>query len=272
MSSHQRIVRLICIVIVAFLSLRISEHRTKNLIDAGIPVILLMGRSGVGKSTFIHKLGAVDTDTGLPPAIGHTLKSETAKITYYKGVAYGKDVHLVDTPGFDDDRMGDEDVLHALQEMMLKTHHGTKLLTGIIYMHDITQHLEHFQRLLGKDGLRHCVLVTTKWADLPSARVRSEQQSRLEDLKENYWKTMLAHGSQVLEHDNTTDSALNIVNILLSKRRVIEPQIESSSDGAQEKEHGKIEPEVIVGRIIPNSVRIVEGSLVGLLLLVVILI
>lgn len=47
----------------------------KTMIDAEIPAILILGRSGVGKSTFIHQLGAVDVVTGLPPAIGHELRS-----------------------------------------------------------------------------------------------------------------------------------------------------------------------------------------------------
>lgn len=165
MPFHPRLARLFFAVVLVFLSLRISENGAKTSIDAAIPIILIVGRSGVGKSTFIHQLEAVDIDTGLPPVIGHTLKSggfarlhhtfplrltmgelltcswhpETSKITFYRAVVYGKDVYLVDTPGFDDDQMRDEDVLHTSQEMMLKTHGGTKLLTAIIYMHDITQ-------------------------------------------------------------------------------------------------------------------------------------
>lgn len=48
-------------------------------------------------------------------------------------------MYLLDTPGFNDDRMRDEEILYASQKMLFETHKSTKFLTGIIYMHDITQ-------------------------------------------------------------------------------------------------------------------------------------
>lgn len=106
------------------------------------------------------------------------------------------------------------------------------------------------------------MLVTTKWADFPNARVRSQQQSRQEDLKENYWKDMAtAHSSQVLEHENTTESARNIVNILLTMRRVIDPQVDPGSDDAQDKEpHGgkKTDP----GDILPSLLRVQDRKVI----------
>lgn len=39
--------------------------------DGPLKVIFLMGKTGVGKSTFINLLGGKNMETGLPPVVGH---------------------------------------------------------------------------------------------------------------------------------------------------------------------------------------------------------
>lgn len=46
-------------------------------INPGIPIIAIMGRTGVGKSMFINTLGGLSLDEKVPPVVGHGLESCT---------------------------------------------------------------------------------------------------------------------------------------------------------------------------------------------------
>jgi len=47
-------------------------------------------------------------------------------------------VHLIDTPGFDDTRISDTDILKDILHFMQELHIDNVQLSGIIYLHDLT--------------------------------------------------------------------------------------------------------------------------------------
>ena len=45
----------------------------------------------------------------------------------------------MDTPGFDDDRMSDPEVMEMIYNTIQTLYQGDKLVKGLIYLHEITQ-------------------------------------------------------------------------------------------------------------------------------------
>ncbi|KAF8183989.1 hypothetical protein BJ912DRAFT_541389 [Pholiota molesta] len=117
---------------------RNKRQEVKREIDSGHPVIILLGETGAGKSTFISIAGP---DLTAQPEIGHSLISCTSTVQEYQvGIPYapGKYVRFVDTPGFNDsDCNGDGEKLSKIIEW-LKKEPQTKII-GIIFLHGIDQ-------------------------------------------------------------------------------------------------------------------------------------
>jgi predicted GTPase len=64
--------------------------------------ILVMGLTGAGKSTFISKATGDDSIR-----VGSGLRSVTKEVAEYVLYYEGFEVHLIDSPGFDDGTMSD---------------------------------------------------------------------------------------------------------------------------------------------------------------------
>lgn len=101
-------------------------------------------------------------------------------------------------------------------------------LNGIIYLHRITdprlggsalKNLRMFRKLCGEQFYPRVVLATTMWENLtetsasPDAGVAREGQ--LSD-RDDWWGMMQKKGSRVFRHMDTEDSALKIIDYLLS--------------------------------------------------------
>lgn len=95
-------------------------------------------------------------------------------------------------------------------------------LSGIIYLHRITDtrmtgnsrtNIRMFKRLCGEDTLKNVVIVTNMWGKFPaSAEEVREQQLRTDEL---FYKPILDRGGVMLRHDNTEQSAREILRHLI---------------------------------------------------------
>jgi hypothetical protein len=132
------------------------------------------------------------------------------------------EVHLIDTPGFDDDFDSDADILHKVAAWINAIFHGKEKISGVLYLHDITlgrirgsglRNLEMLPKFLGHGQLGFCTLVTTHWGTLrdSSREVKNEEQLRKDD---SYWKPLLDGYSRanMERFDNTDESALSIIS------------------------------------------------------------
>lgn len=173
-------------------------------------------------------------------------------------------VWLLDTPGFDDTNRTDSEVLkeisaHLADPKILYEKRKSKL-DGIIYMHRITDqrmggtaqtNLFTFQKLCGQKALTNVILATTMWERV------SEQEGieREEELMrtDHFWGGMIAHGSKVLRHMNTPESALKIIEhfikidrsperpkmVLALQEELVDQELTLDQTGAgQEVDHG----------------------------------
>ena len=138
----------------------------------------------------------------------------------------GTKIFLVDTPGFDDTNKLDSDILRELAGWLSKAYSSKIELTGIIYLHRITdvrmgganmRNLRMFKKLCGDSSLGSVVLATTMWSEIaePIAIQREEELRSRPD----FWKRMIDQGSTVFRHDDQKQSAVKIIQYLISRRK-----------------------------------------------------
>ncbi|CAJ2504937.1 Uu.00g123310.m01.CDS01 [Anthostomella pinea] len=181
-------------------------------------LIAVMGMTGSGKTTFISKVtGRTDLE------IGHSLTSCTRDIQVVETKIEGRTVRFVDTPGFSDTNLSDSEVLQLIADYLAAAYRQDMKLSGIIYMHPIsdtrvthhaTKNLQMFQKLTGEKNLKNVVLATSMWD-----KVTQEQGlARERELKDKFWKVMLAYQAKAVRYGGTLESALHIAHILMNNK------------------------------------------------------
>jgi GTPase SAR1 family protein len=198
--------------------------------------IAVMGVTGSGKSTFISHLSdkkpriedgiesckpcSVDFSRQISNYIG-TLKVDVFPLL----LEDLSTVYLIDTPGFDDSDRSDTDVLRELASWLTESYSNGVKLDGIIYLHRISdikmqgsakRNLVMFQKLCGAHTMERVVLATTMWCLVPP-EIGKKRELQLKGTKD-HWGWMISRGSQVVRHENSAESALSIVRMLLINR------------------------------------------------------
>jgi predicted GTPase len=132
-------------------------------------------------------------------------------------------IHLIDTPGFNDSKRRDVDVLQDLTFWLFNTYQDGIKLHGLIFMHQITdnrmygtshKYLAFFKELCGQRCFPRVVLVTTM-LDKVKENEKTEKQRELQ--KEEYWGDMLRQGSKMRENGNTHESAIAILKEIIEE-------------------------------------------------------
>ncbi|KAI0451119.1 hypothetical protein F5B21DRAFT_488242 [Xylaria acuta] len=164
-----------------------------------------MGMTGSGKSSFIADC------TGREDAkIGHDLESCTNSIAIFREELQGRDVYLIDTPGFDDTNREDVEVLTAVAHYLAVSYANNVSVNGIIYLHRISdtrigsstrRNLEMMRALCGEDAFENVAVVTTMWGSDQSEIELAKQRSREQELRDIYLCDMIRKGSQIVRHD-----------------------------------------------------------------------
>ncbi|EMD32149.1 hypothetical protein CERSUDRAFT_109041 [Gelatoporia subvermispora B] len=183
-------------------------------------IVAVMGATGSGKTTFINLV------SGANFATNDGLRSCTAEVQTSKSFALlGRQVTLIDTPGFDDTTRSDTDILKVIADYLCNAYQNQKKLSGIIYMHRISdsrmggtskRNFTMFRKLCGDDTLKNVLIVTNMWGEV-SAEVGSAREKELatDDI---LFKPVLEKGARMLRHDNTLASAHRILSCLVNNR------------------------------------------------------
>ncbi|KAF2807464.1 uncharacterized protein BDZ99DRAFT_500650 [Mytilinidion resinicola] len=190
-------------------------------------VIAVMGITGTGKTTLISYFSEREMK------IGHGLEACTATVEISRcNLPDGSKIFLVDTPGFDDTYKSDTEILREVAHWLTAAYTHDIKLTGIIYLHRIQdprvtgtglKNLIMFQKLCGEEGLGSVVLATTRWSAI-SLETAEDHESQL---KAEFWKAMIDHGSRVFRQDRGRESALEIIQYLIRKKRPVTLDIQS---------------------------------------------
>ena len=135
---------------------------------------------------------------------------------------------LIDTPGFDDTHRSDTDVLTDVAHFLSASYQEHILLTGIIYLHRITdprmsgsalKNLKMFQKLCGENYFQNVVLATTMWGNLHGKGLTLDTGiARERELveKPQFWGAMYQRRSRVMRHTGNKESAEGIISYLMS--------------------------------------------------------
>lgn len=159
-----------------------------------------------------------------------TVATETTTPYVYSLKRRGQIVRLIDTPGFDDTKKSDLQILTDLTYWLTGAYQTKPplLLSGAVYLHPINEpklqgtakkNLSMFKLLCGAEVLHTVVLATTMW-DPKMENDGVERQKQLENTKE-FWGEMIQQGSKVFRHDNTRESAFKIIDHIIDKRQKV---------------------------------------------------
>lgn len=148
----------------------------------------------------------------------------------------GQDVVLMDTPGFDDTNDSDADTLTRIADWMKNTYNDGSLLSGIIYLHRISdtrmdgasmKNLRMFRKLCGVNNLHKVILATTMWEKVSIA----EGEMREAELKNDFWRDMIAVGSTVAKVSNRPLDSTKLVKRFLDQSTMVLKLQEELSSG-----------------------------------------
>ncbi|KAI6006152.1 P-loop containing nucleoside triphosphate hydrolase protein [Pisolithus marmoratus] len=185
----------------------VGEARTEDII------IAIMGPTGSGKSSFIDKVATGGTGEG----VGHDLTPYTSKVKATRCTFEESSVVLVDTPGFDDARISELDVLKMVSNWLNEEYQKGTTVSAMVYFHRITDNqmlwaplkiLRVLEKLCEKVVMPKVVLVTTMWDEVDDD---GDGEERLNKLKNTCWQMMISKGSKTFEYKNTGESAMQLI-------------------------------------------------------------
>ncbi|EUC44407.1 hypothetical protein COCMIDRAFT_98324 [Bipolaris oryzae ATCC 44560] len=181
-----------------------------------------MGMTGAGKSSFIEHC------TKPPERLSSDgLFSCTSRVSIHTTVVGGRTVHLLDTPGFNDSRQSDGKVLQELAYWLTAAHERDIRLSGIIYLHCITNNrlpgtalraLDTFKKMCGTEAFKGVILATTMW-DMVSVRDLAKAEKRHEEFYEKIRHDIIEHGGKLVRLSAVEIDAVKIVHHITQKNR-----------------------------------------------------
>lgn len=134
---------------------------------------------------------------------------------------------LIDTPGFDDTKRTDSDILNEIARVLAAQYALGFELKGIIYVHRITdirysgsnvKTFEVFKRICGDgDALKNVLLITSRWNEVDEATGAARERQ----LRKTFWAYMVARGSCMSRFHGDRSSAISLTSQLMIKPAVV---------------------------------------------------
>lgn len=132
----------------------------------------------------------------------------------------GKSVTLIDTPGFDDSKRNEVEILRLVSAHLMETYVKGTRLNGIVFLQPVNQprvtaseatRTRLFKSLMGEDAYERVVIAMTMWNDLGQAERRQAPRVARDDI----WGDMVKRGARVVAYDDTLKCATEIVRSLM---------------------------------------------------------
>ena len=127
---------------------------------------------------------------------------------------------MIDSPGFDDTDVDDEEIFTALVEWLEQSYRKGQRLSGMLYLHRINENREKgsdmrnlhmFKKLCGQENFGNIVLGTTWW-DQEDSDIAQAREEVLKTTPE-FWGDMVMEGSRV---ERISRERQHCIDLLLS--------------------------------------------------------
>ncbi|EPS39061.1 hypothetical protein H072_7152 [Dactylellina haptotyla CBS 200.50] len=220
--------------------------------DEDLNMLMVMGVTGAGKSYFINQLvGKKIVEES------DSLHSCTQQCQLVPATIAGHKTLIIDTPGFDDSKRTDTEILTEIANVLTAQYELGVKLKGIIYLHRITdtryqssaiKTLQMFQKICGSDAMKNVTLCTTRWSEV-GANLGAKREKQL---KEDFWAYMVHNGSAMTRFYGDEDSARTIAAQIICKNTIVlDIQKELSEEGLNLNE-------TTAGQFIGNNLQDLE--------------
>lgn len=159
----------------------------------------------------------------IPSEISVTQKVEPFKFQHENTV-----FSIVDTPGFNDTYRSDNDVLKELAEWLLKSYQDGIKISGIIYLHRISdprmegsalRNLRMFRKLCGEEFMKNVILGTTFW-DLAGEETGAAREEELLQT-DGFFRDMKERGCEVVRIAGDRESKLKLLSRFAAKQPMV---------------------------------------------------
>lgn len=209
-----------------------------------------------------------------------TPATETARVTahLFTHGASGKRVFLLDTPGFNDTRRDDAEVLRDITFVLAQLHRRAVPVAGLVYCHDITRNrfegshvrmLRVFREAIGPAAYGHVVLLSTKWQTLGSWGGEAWNKAVAHEAEligtDAYWGDLARGGAVPMKWDGSAATALEVVDhVEALQSRAGRPTLRVQTEMVQERKElqntnaGQIIFEALVGEERKFSAKLAE--------------
>ena len=136
-------------------------------------------------------------------------------------------INLVDTPGFNDSELEDEDIYYKLLDWLKAFHERGQKFSGLLYLHPINKtrekgsdvrSLKVFRRLVGESNYNNIVIGLT-FCDLESPEVVASRERTLRE-SPDFWASMIAAGASVTRISSDKDECIALVARMAQMRTV----------------------------------------------------
>jgi hypothetical protein len=143
---------------------------------------------------------------------------DTEEVKAYNVTLSGIHFTLVDTPGFDDSRGSDQNIMKKILSWLDRSYRQGTRLNGLLYLHRITNprmsgtalsNLRMFRSLCGPNNFRNVVLATTFWSEIDSTLGNAREQALR--TKDDYWAQMLAKDAKMIRLEDSKASNIKVL-------------------------------------------------------------
>ena len=133
---------------------------------------------------------------------------------------------LVDTPGFDDSNMSNDQIMALILDWLEKSYRSGTRLNGIIYIHDIRKtrmqgsaynNMRLFRKICGDKALGNVILATSFW-DQVDELAGAQKEHELKTSKD-FWANLVSKGSEVVRMQPDRAIHLSLLEKIAAKQK-----------------------------------------------------
>ncbi|PVF99684.1 hypothetical protein CPB86DRAFT_678304, partial [Serendipita vermifera] len=167
----------------------------------------------------------INLASGSDLEVGNGLRSCTTSVNATAPFQVsGQTVVLIDTPGFENTKTSDLDILKDITMYMARIYKEGKRLDGVLYFHPVAdtraagiavRNFKLFRGLCGDEAFRSVTIVTNMWGLLPNRELGEARELELKTDPE-FFQPAAEKGAQFMRHADTKESSHMIIHSLLT--------------------------------------------------------